>query len=80
MLVDNSLSNEAAKLAQAEVIKVNVSQILEYSSVKKKYHQSTEKIRHLKTNEPPFPVKMRLFIYSVTKKTRRLMKTQNTKV
>ena len=38
------------------------------------------KVSALKTNEPAFPVKIGLFIYSVTKKTDTLMKIQSAKV
>ena len=64
---NNSLSNEAGKCTQTKAIKVNLSQLIQVNSAKKKC-QSSEKVAHSKTNEPPFLVKIGLLIHSATRK------------
>ena len=67
ILDDNTLSNEAGRCTQNEAIKVNLSQLIKFNSVRKKRRLS-DNVRYSKTNEPPFPVKIGLLIHSATRK------------
>ena len=53
ILDGNTLSNEAEKYTLTEAIKVNLSQLIQFNSVRKK-RRSSDNVRHSKTNEPPF--------------------------
>ena len=67
ILDDNTLSKEAEKCIQSEAIQVHLSQLIQFSSVRKKC-RSSDNVRHSKTNKPPFPVKTGLLIHSATRK------------
>ena len=67
ILDDNSPSRETDHCTQSEVIKLNLSQLIQYNSVKKK-RQSSGPVRHSKVNEPPLPVKIGLLIHASTRK------------
>ena len=67
ILDDNTLSNEAGRCTQTEAIKVNLSQLIQFNSVRKKRRLS-DNVRYSKTSEPPFPVKIGLLIHSATRK------------
>ena len=53
ILDGNTLSNEAEKYTLTEAIKMNLSQLIQFNSVRKK-RRSSDNVRHSKTNEPPF--------------------------
>ena len=46
---------------------MNLSQLIQFNSLSKKC-RSLDKVRHSKTNESPFPVKIGLLIHSATRK------------
>ena len=65
-LDDNSSSSETDHCTQSGS-KLNVSQLIQYSSVKKK-RQSSRPVRHSKVKEPPLPIKIGLLIHAATGK------------
>ena len=67
ILDDNTLSDNNDVCTQTEAIKLNLAQLIQYKSVKKK-RQLSNKIRHSKSNELPLPVKIGLLIHAVTRK------------
>ena len=67
ILDDNTLSNKPGKCTQKEAITVNFSQLIQLNSVRKKW-QYSDNVRHSKTNEPLFPVKVGLLIHSAARK------------
>ena len=64
---DNTPSRKTDHCTQSELIKLNLSQSIQYNSMKKK-RQSKGRVRHSKVNEPPLPVKIGLLIHAPTRK------------
>ena len=55
---------------------MNLSQLIQFNSLSKKC-RSLDKVRHSKTNEPPFPVKIGLLKHSATRKKSLINKLAN---
>ena len=49
-------------------VSTNIAQLIRFNSVKQVRRTEVENFRHMKSNEPPLPVKIALLIYAKTKK------------
>ena len=65
--METLVSSEDENCTQTEAIKVNLSQLIRATSVKKK-HRPSESAQHSETNELSFLVKIGLLVYSATTK------------